>query len=250
MAKAQMRLRKDRVVISTVIMLLLAGFSLLAQDKPAPAGSETRSEVPELTDFHEVVYKIWHTAWPNKDVVMLRELSSEVEQLGDKLLRAQLPGILREKKIAWDENVAKMKSIMGAYKEAVNDTNSQRLLDAAEQLHSQYEKLVRVVRPVLKELDEFHTVLYPLYHYYMPQKDLEAIKGSVAKMKEKMEVLEKASLPARFKEKQEVFVAARARLAAALKTLDGSLSSTQPGEIDKNINQLHSRYEELSKIFE
>jgi hypothetical protein len=84
----------------------------------------------------------------------------------------------------------------------------------------------------------------------MPQKDLDGIKGSVAQLKEKMGTLEKAALPGRFKDKEQVFGAARSKLAVALKALDASLSSKQPGEINKNINEVHSRYEELNKIFD
>ena len=239
-----------RAVISGIVVLLIASTGLRAQDKPVPTASETKAEVPELTDFHEVIYKIWHTAWPNKDVAMLRELTSEVDQLGDRLIKAQLPGILREKKAAWDENTARMKAIIGAYKEASADTSGAKLLDAAEQLHAQYEKLVRVIRPALKELDEFHGVLYPLYHYFKPQKDLKSIETSVAQMKQKMAMLDKASLPARFKEKEQAFVDARTRLGAAVKALDASLASKQSEVIDKNIDQVHSRYEELNKVFE
>ncbi len=239
-----------RAAISGVILLLIASISLPAQDKPAPTASEIKAEVPELTDFHEVIYKIWHTAWPNKDVAMLRELSAEVVQLGGRLVNAKLPGILREKKAAWDENTARMKSIIGTYKDATADTSGAKLLNAAEQLHAQYEKLVRVIRPALKELDEFHGVLYPLYHYFKPQKDLKSIETSVAEMRQKMAMLDKAALPARFKEKEQAFVEARTRLGSAVKTLDASLASKQSDLIDKNIDQVHSRYEELNKIFE
>ncbi|MCJ7553795.1 MAG: hypothetical protein MUO34_07915, partial [Ignavibacteriaceae bacterium] len=33
--------------------------------------SETSADVPELFSFHDVIYPIWHTAFPNKDIEML-----------------------------------------------------------------------------------------------------------------------------------------------------------------------------------
>ncbi len=67
--------------------------------------------------------------------------------------------------------------------------------------------LVRVIRPALKELDEFHAVLYMLYHYYMPGDSLEQMKSSAVALKEKMVVLNKAVLPERLKSKEPAFAA-------------------------------------------
>ena len=34
--------------------------------------TEINSSVPELFDFHEVVYPLWHTAYPNKDYALFK----------------------------------------------------------------------------------------------------------------------------------------------------------------------------------
>jgi cytochrome c556 len=233
-----------------LILAVVAWSSLIAQDKKDPSHSETSTEVPELSKFHEVIYKIWHTAWPNKDVAMLKDLLPEVEELGGDLVKTQLPGILREKKTAWEKNIEKMKSVMADYRTAVKEDNGQKLLDAAERLHAQYETMVRVIRPALKELDDFHSALYPLYHYYMPQKDKEKIKASVSVLTQRMQALYKATLPSKFKGKESAFKAAKKELAAALKTLEVSVSGSDQNRIGKDINAVHSRYEELNKVFE
>ncbi len=238
-----------------LVPILIAGSlavqdNLRAQDKPSPTGSETKAEVPELTDFHDVIYRLWHTAWPTKDVAMLKELLPEIDKMGGKLVKAQLPGILRERKQKWDSNVSKMESILAAYKTAASGRDSVKLLDAAEQLHAQYEVLVRVVRPALKELEDFHASLYPLYHYYMPQKNLEAIRSAVVQLKDKMAALEKTQLPPKWKGKGQEFADATGSLAKSLKSLDASLSSDDLEEVKKKVEAVHSRYEEVGKIFE
>ena len=43
--------------------IFFAGSFYLYAQVPADAVAE----VPELVSFHEVIFKIWHEAWPNKD---------------------------------------------------------------------------------------------------------------------------------------------------------------------------------------
>jgi hypothetical protein len=65
-----------------------------------------------------------------------------------------------------------------------------------------------------------------------------------------MQALYKATLPSKFKGKESAFKAAKKELAAALKTLEVSVSGSDQNRIDKDINAVHSRYEELNKVFE
>ena len=46
--------------------------------------------------------------------------------------------------------------------------NNSDLLTAVEKLHSSYEKMVMVLRPPLKEIDDFHQTLYIIYHKLLP----------------------------------------------------------------------------------
>jgi hypothetical protein len=182
---------------------------LLSQETTKDRASETSATVPALNDFHTVIFKIWHTAWPNKDYDMLTDLLPEIEQGITAVANAEIQGILREKKVAWRNGVEKLQAIVKEYKVAIEAKQRQPLLDAAEKLHAQYEAIVRVIRVPLKELDDFHAVLYMVYHYYMPQDSLVEVKVSVGQLQEKMAALNKATLPSRFKGKEESFTVAR-----------------------------------------
>ena len=117
---------------------------------------EVSATVPALTEFHKVIYKIWHTAWPNRDTDMLIALLPEIEKGTTGIVSADLPGILRDKKAAWEKGVEELRTIVQDYRAAVETKQKQPLLDAAEKLHAQYEALVRVIRPPLRQLEEFH----------------------------------------------------------------------------------------------
>lgn len=229
-----------------LIFLISTHHALRAQE----ISKETVANVPALTEFHKVIYKIWHTAWPNKDNDMLTALLPEIEKGAAAVVGAELPGILRDKKAAWDKGIGELQSIVKEYRAAAEAKQKQRLLDAAEKLHAQYETLVRVIRPPLMQLEDFHAVLYMIYHHYMPGEALDKIKASVEPLREKMAALNKATLPARFKGKEASFTAARKDLDKAVTELGAAVGSNDQGKIKTAIETMHDRYVTLAAVLE
>jgi len=239
-------MRKILVVTALVFTLCAAGISGYAQEKPADAVAD----VPALHSFHEVIFKIWHEAWPKKDAAMLRQLLPEVEKGVAEVASAKLPGILREKKAAWDEGVKKLQNVGSEYKAAAAAKDDPKLLAAAERLHSQFEALMRVTRPPMKELDDFHSSLYMLYHHYLPQYDLQKIRASASELKQKMAALNVAKIPEKLKQKEPEFQEARKKLSASVDTLEAAVQTGSEQKIKAAVNELHSNYEALAGICE
>jgi hypothetical protein len=238
--------RKQYLAIAGLWFALCAAGSLGYAQRPA----EATANVPALGDFHEVIFKIWHEAWPDKNTAMLQQLLPEVEKGVASVASAQLPGILREKRSAWEEGVKKLQSAGQEYKAAAAAKDDARLLAAAEVLHSRFEELVRAIRPALKELDEFHAVLYMLYHHYLPNYEIEKIRASAAELKQKMEALNGAKLPDRLKQKGAAFQAARARLAKSVDALEVSVRSNEENAIRAAVDSVHAGYQTLNQVFE
>lgn len=230
-----------------ILLLMVIAVSISAQEDQK---HEVSSEVKELSDFHEVIYQMWHTAWPEKNVEMLKSLLPEVEEGFTKIKNAELPGILRDKKEKWNEGLSKLEATVVDYKSASEKNDSVALLNAAEKLHMQYEGMVRIIRPVLKEVDAFHQVLYLVYHYYLPEYDVEKIKSSAMEMKTKMEALNNAQLSQKQKPKEEKFNSARKELNEAVIVLNEIISSSDKEKITAAVNKVHSKYEELERVFE
>ncbi len=214
------------------------------------SSKEVSATVPALAEFHKVIYKLWHTAWPNRDYNMLAALLPEIEKGTASIVGAELPGILRDKKPAWENKVKELRAIVEEYRTAVETTQKQPLLDAAERLHAQYEALVRVIRPPVRQLEEFHVVLYMVYHYYIPGESLDKIRGSVEPLREKMAVLSRVALPTRFKGKEASFTAARKDLAEAVNEFGAAVFSNDLGKIKNAVEIMHSRYVTLGAVFE
>ena len=244
----------NRILCLVAFALVLSiAVSLTASAQHDPAG-ETAARVPALEKFHETIYTLWHTAWPAKDVETLLKLLPELEANTAAVTEAKLPGILREKEEAWNAGVTQLNGIMEEYKAAAAAKDTAKLLAAAEALHMRYEGLVRVIRPVMKELDAFHTVLYMLYHYNWPEGNGPKMKESAAQLVEKMELLEKGVLPKRHEKKMEMFNAAREKLGAAVREFHAAVGRegvvlTKDGMADA-VNAVHGRYQVVEKVFE
>ena len=226
---------------------------VLALSSPAAATTidpETEARIPALTSFPGVVYPLWHDAWPKKDVDALVALTPKVDAGVEAIAKAELPGILRDRKKAWDEAVSRLVAIRGEYDAAASKKDGPALLDAAEKLHAHFEKMVRIVRPALKELDAFHGTLYVLYHRQLDPFALDAVSKSVATLKERMGPLSAATLPERQKAKEPAFLSARTALGAAVDAAVAALPGKDEKAIRAAVEVVHTRYQEVEKVFD
>lgn len=233
-----------------LFIFIVAAFALTLALPAQEAKSETKSEVPELTAFHDIIYPIWHTAYPEKDYNALRGFVPQIEELAAKVYAAKLPGILREKQAKWDEGLAKFRKSVDEYKAAAAGTNDETLLKAAEALHTNYEALVRTIRPVLPEVDAFHQVLYVVNHTYAPEKSYDKIREVSADLLAKAEAVAKAVLPTRLQAKAADYAKAAADLVEAAKQLDAAAKAHDHQGMLDGVDRVHVRYQALEKIFD
>lgn len=234
--------------IAFVVSILM--FPAAFAQAPDQHVDELGAGVPVLSEFHDVIYQIWHTAWPEKNIDLLVELSPQVKRYGDTLSRVTLTGILRDKQSAWDQGTAALKKTVAQYEAASASRDSVKLLDAAERVHSQYEALVRIIRPATKELDQFHQVLYMIYHHYWPNHDLEKLAPALDSLKAKMAALDASTLPSRLKNKEGAFNTARAELSKAVAALSASDAAKNQKKFASDLETAHSKYQTLEKVFE
>ncbi len=230
------------------ILLVFAVAGIMAQEKAA--NPDTEAIVPALDAFHEIIYPIWHTAYPEKDVAALMGFVPKINELAAKVYAAKLPGILREKEAKWKAGLAEFKSSVDAYNSAAADQNGDALLKAAEDLHMRYEMLVRTIRPVLPQMDAFHKVLYVVYHTYLPGKNWDEIRKAAPELDAKAEAVTKATLSKRLEAKTADFAAAAAGLKAATAELAGLGAGADGKALDKAVEKIHTKYQALEKIFD
>jgi hypothetical protein len=181
---------------------------------------------------------------------MLKDLQPAVEEGIAGVAAARLPGILREKRPEWEKGIENLKLTGAKYNAAIEKNSDALLMDAAEDLHGRFAFLMGLIRPALKELDDFHSSLYMLYHYYLPEYDIEKIRSAAGELKEKMQALNTATLPESFQSSESDFQDSRKKLHESVEALSSIVGTGSKETVKKAIEELHTNYETLQEIFE
>jgi hypothetical protein len=218
--------------------------------KPEMSEAELNADVPALHELHSVVYPLWHDAFPDKDYTLIKELLPEADSLTQKLDEAELPGILRDIKPDWDLGKDNLKSSLDALHRAVEENNQEDMLTQVEAFHSAFEKLIRLIRPVVPELEAFHQEMYKLYHYYMPSYEVSNIRLAVTSMQQKLEPLMEVQLPQRLAEKQGQFDAAVEELGTQLFNLSEVVKQEDIDLIKDAVEKVHTAYQKTEAVFD
>jgi hypothetical protein len=211
--------------------------------------SDTESKVVELENFHQVIYPLWHTYYPTKDYSALRTYNSEVNNLAEQIYTSKLPGILRDKKEKWENGINEFKMAVNEYSNQTKNNDDNSLLKSVENLHTKYENLVKIIRPVLKEMDQFHKVLYVIYHTHLPEKNFEKIKQLRNELVMNAEAITLTSLPKRLADKEKDFKIAANSLLMVTKDLQAIADNEDTQKLEEAVEIVHSNYQKLEAIF-
>lgn len=239
------------------LFLLLMGVLLLplsCRDRPGSTEEvpeeEVVSEVRELDAFHEVMAPMWHQAYPARDIPAIQAAVPEFEPLLSALGDAVLPGILRHKEPDWETGYARLMEAFQSLKTATEEGDEDGILAGAETFHMSYEAMVRVIRPVVPELNAFHRHLYGVYHYYGPTYDLDRILQAADEMGEALPPLVAAALPERLAHRQQDFDLAVQELSGKVAVLLMALENPDRWEVEAAIEEVHTAYQAVEAIFD
>ncbi len=243
---------RSHLYSACMIVLFLAFTACADEPEAAPEISEAEitAEVPELDAVHELMYPLWHGAFPEQDFDSIRQLVPQFEPMLTAVDAVELPGILRHKQEGWDNGKVVMMSSYDGLKQAVEANDNAAILSHAEAFHMGYEQLVRVVRPLVPELESFHQELYKLIHYYKPADDETKMHDAFVAMSGKMDALEAATLPERLADRQEDFDAGVATLGERLGEFDEALHSSDADAIAAAVDAVHAAYGALEGLFQ
>ena len=215
--------------------------------------SEITSSIPELIKFHDVIYLIWHEAYPSKDIKALKSFVPDIKTAMTKINDAKLPGILRDKEGKWKDALIGFNKAADDYYKKGEGNNDQAMLDAAENLHSNFEMTVRVLKPVLKEVDEYHKILYVIYHKLYPDKKYNEISNMMDELINKADAITKVQeekLKKRIPNKIDDFNKTSKDLYDATVSLKDEIKTNYASKIDKSVDYMHSKYQKLESVFD
>jgi hypothetical protein len=230
--------------------LLLPACAEQSGSVPEVPSEELVADVPELDAIHEFMQPVWHEAFPAQDVEAIAAAVPEFEVTLADLAEAELPGILQDKQDRWDAQKALLMETFDGLKGAVEAGDEDEILAYTEAFHMNYEGMVRIIRPVVPELETFHQHLYAVYHYYGPGYDVEKLRTAASDMAAAIPPLRAAELPARLADHQEHFEMLVDDLGQAVGVLMASLEDPDRGSVEQAIEDVHVAYQEVESIFD
>jgi hypothetical protein len=240
-----------KLLISISLFLALSFcFVSFGQTKVDPA--EISSRVQELTDFHDIIYPMWHDAYPAKDYNALKGFVPKIKSYMESINKVKLPGILREKETAWKSQLNDLNNSAQSYYTAAVSNNNNDLLTAVEKLHSSYEKMLMVLRPPLKEIDDFHQTLYIIYHKLLPDSKFDEIAGLTGTLTTKAEAIvnyPQEKLKTRLGDKIGAYNVSAEKLLTSVKSLKEVIKSNNPEKKKEAVESMHKAYEGLVSLF-
>jgi hypothetical protein len=193
---------------------------------------------------------LWHEAWPNKDLKLMRELMPQIKEHVATLQKAELPGILRDKRDKWDAGVAGVAAQTAKLEAALTADQQQPALDAAEALHAGFEGLVRVVRPRMKELETYHQFLYRIYHYDWPNRDFATLTTHAGDLATACAPLASAAVPKGFEGKEAQLREGFTALCAATAELQAACGGKDEKVVRTAVEKVHTAYQACEKMFD
>jgi len=241
---------KKLLISICLFSILSCCYESFGQTKIDPA--EISSKVQELTDFHDIIYPMWHEAYPSKDYNALKGFVPKIKSSIESINNAKLPGILREKETAWKSQLNELNISAQNYYAAASGSNNSELLSAAEKLHSSYEKMVMVLRPALKEIDDFHQTLYVIYHKLLPDSkydEIAALTGTLVTKAEAIVNYPQDKLKTRLGDKLVTYNVSAKKLYDSVTNLKEVLKGNNPKENKEAVESMHKAYEDLDSLF-
>lgn len=236
-----------------IVSVFLAGCGKKTEIKQEEQPSVAEMKKPGVTgirEFHQVLYPVWHDYFPQGDFQAIRNAIPEFKEAMKVLTEAQLPQFYHNVK---DDFEAKRKNLALSVEkmDSVAQTDDDKgLAKAVEEMHTAFERMARVLAPRIRELEQFHLVLYPLWHQAMPKKDYQTIKAAVPSLEGKMEALMQARLSRSFTGIESQFVEKRQALGLSVEDLADVCRKGRDEEIIDKLTVIHDAYRELDQVFE
>jgi hypothetical protein len=159
---------------------------------------------------------------------------------------------LQDKEEAWKSQLRELNAAAEAYYKAAEGNDDEALLIAAEKLHMNYERMNRVIRPVLKEMDEYHQTLYVIYHKLYPDKKFDEIAKLSDILIEKADAIIKYpqdKLKRRLGDRIPEFDRASKELYSATVSLKEILGGNDGLKKNEAVENMHSAYQNLESVF-
>jgi hypothetical protein len=170
----------------------------------------------------------------------------------ESINKAKLPGILRDKEAEWKNRLDELNASVQDYYDAVNKNENEALLSAAERIHTAYERMNRVIRPAIKEIDDYHQILYIIYHKFYPDDKFDEIAKLTDDLTAKAEAIlnyPKDKLKQRLGDNIAIYDNTAKQLLNSTLTLKEVLNGSDLEKKKEAVESVHKAYLDLDSVF-
>jgi flagellar motility protein MotE (MotC chaperone) len=237
-------------VLSSLVFLVGCKKEIQTKKEQTEVTEMKRPGVEGLREFHEVLYPVWHEFLPNGDYESIRKAVPEFKKSIEIVKKAELPLFYQHVKEDFEKKREELALSIEKLDSVAQTGDDKKLEEAVENMHSAFEQMARVLAPRMKEMEEFHLVLYPLWHEAMPNKEYQTIKDAVPSLENKMDALMKAEIPEDFKDIETRIIEKREALGKAVEDLANVCRKNKNQEIIDKLTQMHESYRALDEVFE
>jgi hypothetical protein len=196
-----------------------------------------------LGDFHDVMSQVIHGPAGQGDYGAVAKQAPELARLKDVVMKSSLPTNLAGR---CSEISAKATELSKAVDQLVaasrpGDGNAS-IKPALDRVHRAYQDLNGSLTSLEDLLDDFHTLIRPLWHSAYPKKDVTAIKAAAPKLRIRSRLIvataEKLA-PARVEKAK--------KLQDATGMLDEAIAADDSPSILEALRIVHDSYEQLAE---
>jgi hypothetical protein len=153
--------------------------SLMAQECGFKIGQDDGLRLA-LRDFHEVMAELVHGPAAQGDLAAGRSRADELSRRRDQLIASNLPEHLAPR---CAEISTKVDILSTAVDDFVQADGSESMQVALDQMHTAYRELNHSLTTLSSLLEAFHDILHPLWHEAYPERNVQAIKAQIPKLK-------------------------------------------------------------------
>jgi hypothetical protein len=250
------------VLMGPAVKFSFAGDDCASHGAATAAGSDSvkatgahfavmeRPKVQEIYDFHDVMKPVWHVLIPEGNFAAIKELIPQFKEKVEKLQKAVLPTYYQHLEEKFTAKVNDLSAAVAEMETVAQNGNDSLFGVAVENVHTAFELMARTLSPRMPEIDQFHLVLYPLWHEALPKSDYVAIKNAMPALNAKMDTLMSASIPEKYNDIEKPIVEKRLALKKSVDKLTASCNSGKDDEIKNDLTAMHESFRALDEVFE
>ena len=116
------------------------------------------------------------------------------------------------------------------------------------QTKKEQAEIMEMKRPGVEGLREFHEVLFPVWHEFLPNGDYESIRKAVPEFKKSIEIVKKAELPLYYQHVKEEFEKKREALVLSIERLDSVAQTKDDKKLEEAVEDMHTAFEQMARV--